>query len=193
MLQFYLQLLDTVTEKEKFKRLYETYHRLMHWEAQRVLQDRHLAEDAVQESFLRIIKNFDKIGEILCPQTKRFVVIIVRNAARNLLAKESRLRSMQAHDMPGGAAGETDPAASIWENLSSGFDETPDAVLHKEILQTAQSLPDWAADILLLSAVHGCSTRELASVLGITIEAAKKRLQRARTLFRDRMKEGETR
>ena len=74
-----------------------------------------------------------------------------------------------------------------------GFDETPDAVLHKEILQTVQSLPDWAADVLLLSAVYGCSTRELASVLGITIEAAKKRLQRARVLFRNKMKEGETR
>lgn len=193
MLQFYLQLLDTVTEKEKFRQLYETYHRLMHWEALRVLQDRHLAEDAVQESFLRIIKNFDKIGEILCPQTKRFVVIIVRNAARNLLVKENRLRSMQVCDMPGSADDETDQPASMWENLSSGFYETPDAVLHKEILQTAQSLPDWAADVLLLSAVHGCSVREVAIACGITTEAAKKRLQRARVLFRNKMKEGETR
>ena len=192
MLQLYLQLLNTCSEQEKFKQLYETYHRLMHWEAQRVLQDRQLAEDAVQESFLRMIKNFHKIGEISCPQTKRFVVIIVRNAARNLLAKERRLRSMQAYDVPGDA-GEVDPAASMWENISKGFDETPDAVLHKEILQTAQSLPDWAADVLLLSAVYGCSTRELAGVLGITIEAAKKRLQRARVLFRNKMKEGETR
>ena len=58
MLQLYLQLLNTCSEQEKFKQLYETYHRLMHWEAQRVLQDRQLAEDAVQESFLRMIKNF---------------------------------------------------------------------------------------------------------------------------------------
>lgn len=193
MLQLYLQLLNTCSEQEKFKQLYETYHRLMHWEALRVLQDRQLAEDAVQESFLRMIKNFHKIGEISCPQTKRFVVIIVRNAARNLLAKESRLRSMQDFGMTCGDAGEEEASRSIWENLSKGFDETPDAVLHKEILQTVQSLPDWAADVLLLSAVYGCSTRELASVLGITIEAAKKRLQRARVLFRNKMKEGETR
>lgn len=193
MLQLYLQLLNTCSEQEKFKQLYETYHRLMHWEAQRVLQDRQLAEDAVQESFLRMIKNFHKIGEISCPQTKRFVVIIVRNAARNPLAKESRLRSMQDFGMSGSADDETEQPASMWENLSKGFDETPDAVLHKEIIQTAQSLPDWAADVLLLSAVYGCSTRELASVLGITIEAAKKRLQRARVLFRNKMKEGEPR
>ena len=193
MLQLYLQLLNTCSEQEKFKQLYETYHRLMHWEALRVLQDRHLAEDAVQESFLRIIKNFDKIGEILCPQTKRFVVIIVRNAARNLLVKENRLRSMQVCDMPGSADDETDQPASMWENISKGFYETPDAVLHKEIIHTAQSQPDWAADVLLLSAVHGCSVREVAIACGITTEAAKKRLQRARVLFRNKMKEGETR
>lgn len=193
MLQLYLQLLNTCSEQEKFKQLYETYHRLMHWEAQRVLQDRQLAEDAVQESFLRMIKNFHKIGEISCPQTKRFVVIIVRNAARNLLAKESRLRSMQVFGMTCGDAGEEEASRSIWENLSSGFDETPDAVLHKEILQTAQSLPDWAADVLLLSAVYGCSVREVAIACGITTEAAKKRLQRARVLFRNKMKEGEPR
>ncbi len=193
MLQLYLQLLNTCSEQEKFKQLYETYHRLMHWEALRVLQDRQLAEDAVQESFLRMIKNFHKIGEISCPQTKRFVVIIVRNAARNLLAKESRLRSLQDFGMTCGDAGEEDASQSIWENLASGFDETPDAVLHKEILQTVQSLPDWAADVLLLSAVYGCSTREVAIACGITIEAAKKRLQRARVLFRNKMKEGEPR
>ena len=192
MLQLYSQLLNTCSEQEKFKQLYETYHRLMHWEAQRVLQDRHLAEDAVQESFLRMIKNFHKIGEISCPQKIRFVVIIVRNAARNFLAKERRLRSMQDFGMTCGDVGEEEASRSIWENLSKGFDETPDAVLHKEILQTAQSLPDWAADVLLLSAVHGCSVREVAIACGITTEAAKKRLQRARVLFRNKMKEGET-
>ena len=193
MIQLYLQLLDTETEKEKFERLYYQYKRLMYWIANHILDDSHLAEDAVHEAFLKIIKNFHKIGEISCPQTKRFVVIIVRNAARNLLAKESRLRSIQDFGMSGSADDETEQPASMWENLSKGFDETPDAVLHKEILQTVQSLPDWAADVLLLSAVYGCSTRELAGVLGITIEAAKKRLQRARVLFRNKMKEGETR
>lgn len=190
MLQFYLQLIDTAAEQEKFRQLYDRYHRLLHWEAHRILEDDHLAEDAVQEAFLRIIKNFHKIGEISCPQTRRFVVIIVRNAARNLFAKENRHRRMENIDAMTGDAGEPNPANSIWESLSAGFDETSDAVLRREILQTVRALPDWAAEVLLLSAVYDCSVRELAAVCGITEEAAKKRLQRARTLFRDQMKEG---
>ena len=56
MLQFYLQLLDTAAEKEKFEKLYEQYRKLMMAEANAILKSKHLAEDAVQETFLRIIK-----------------------------------------------------------------------------------------------------------------------------------------
>lgn len=75
MIQLYLQLLDTQTEQEKFEQLYYQYKRLMYWIANHILGDSHLAEDAVHEAFLKIIKNFHKIGEIHCPRTKNFVVI----------------------------------------------------------------------------------------------------------------------
>ena len=87
MLQFYLQLLDTAAEKEKFEKLYEQYRKLMMAEANAILKSKHLAEDAVQEAFLRIIKSFDHVEEILSPRTKRFVVIIARNAALTILSK----------------------------------------------------------------------------------------------------------
>ena len=57
MLQFYLQLLETEEELQKFTQLYETYRKLMHWTAEGILHDEHLAEDAVHEAFLRIIQS----------------------------------------------------------------------------------------------------------------------------------------
>lgn len=90
MLPFYLQLLETEGEKQKFERLYERYRRLMHWIAVGILQDEHLAEDAVHEAFLRILQNFDGIDEILSPKTRNFVVIVVRNASLNLKKKQKR-------------------------------------------------------------------------------------------------------
>ncbi|MFR5859533.1 MAG: RNA polymerase sigma factor [Clostridia bacterium] len=78
MLQFYLQLLETEEELQKFTQLYETYRKLMHWTAEGILHDEYLAEDAVHEAFLRIIQNFHQIREIPCPKTRSFVVIIVR-------------------------------------------------------------------------------------------------------------------
>ena len=62
----------------------------MHWTAEGILHDEHLAEDAVHEAFLRIIQNFHQIEEILSPKTRSFVVIIVRNAALNMQKKRKR-------------------------------------------------------------------------------------------------------
>ena len=64
--------------------------KLMHWTAEKILHDEHLAEDAVHEAFLRIIQNFHQIREIPCPKTRSFVVIIVRNVALNMQKKRKR-------------------------------------------------------------------------------------------------------
>ncbi len=190
MIQLYLQLIDTETDKEKFEALYDQYRRLMHKIADDLLHDKHLAEDAVHEAFLRIIKCFHKIGEIDCPETKNFLVIIVRNVALNMIEKDKHRPQMQEiHN----AYAENDAAEASgmpWENFSSGIDETADEVLRKEILATVSSLPDWAADVLALSAIYGCSSKEIAVIEGISNETARKRLQRARSLFKDMMQEG---
>ncbi|MBR4020017.1 MAG: sigma-70 family RNA polymerase sigma factor, partial [Firmicutes bacterium] len=76
MLSLYLTLIDTDEDKIRFAKLYEQYRHLMFYIAKEILQDEHLSEDAVQEAFLRIAKNFHKVGEILCPETRNFTVII---------------------------------------------------------------------------------------------------------------------
>ena len=120
------------------------------------------------------------------------MVIIVRNTARSILEKENRGPKTQSFTEDFAVSDMAEASDSYWENLSSGFDETSDEVLRKEIMRTVDSLPDWAADVLTLSAIYGCSTAEIAAIGGISTEAAKKRLQRARVLFQNKMKEGET-
>lgn len=81
MLNLCLTLIDADEDKIRFTKLYEQYRHLMFYIAQDILKDEHLSEDAVQEAFLRIAKNFQKVGEILCPETRNFTVIITRNVA----------------------------------------------------------------------------------------------------------------
>lgn len=70
MIGLFLALIDTEEDKIKFVTLYEKYRKLMFYIANDILKDTDLAEDAVQEAFFRIAKNFKKVGEISCPQTK---------------------------------------------------------------------------------------------------------------------------
>ena len=86
MLNLYLTLIDTDEDKLRFTALDQQYRHLMFYIAREVLCDEHLSEDAVQEAFLRIAKNFHKIGEIPCPKTRNLVVIITKNIAITMVS-----------------------------------------------------------------------------------------------------------
>lgn len=94
----YLSFLRGSEGKSKFEMLYHSYKYIMHHVANGILQDRQLSEDAVHEAFIRIAKNLHKIGEIKCPQTKSFVVVIVKNVALTMVKQEGRVTVMDAFE-----------------------------------------------------------------------------------------------
>ena len=57
MLAFYLSLIDDEVSRSQFEEFYERYRHIMLHVALSVLHDRSLAEDAVHDAFLRIIKD----------------------------------------------------------------------------------------------------------------------------------------
>ena len=88
MLNLFLILIDDECDKARFADFYDRYKTLMFYVAKGILKDDCLAEDAVQEAFLRVAKNFHKINEVSCPQTRNFAVIITRNISLNMLKKK---------------------------------------------------------------------------------------------------------
>ena len=84
MLMMYLSLVETPEEKSKFEQLYHRYKKTMHFCAKQILQDDVLAEDAVHEAFLKLTKYLRKIDDVSCNKTKRFVVIVVESAAKDI-------------------------------------------------------------------------------------------------------------
>ncbi len=75
MLAMLLLLIDSEEDQRKFEELYHRYKQLMFHVSRDYFHTESAVEDAVQEAFIRIIKNFSKIGEINCPQTKHFIVL----------------------------------------------------------------------------------------------------------------------
>ena len=58
-----LMMVDAHEEKRKFVILYEKYCCLMLKIAVDILNDKQLAEDAVQEAFVRVAKHMENIGQ----------------------------------------------------------------------------------------------------------------------------------
>lgn len=176
MLPIYLSMLDTNEEKDKFEEVYKTYKQTMFYVAYKILKDENIAEDAVHEAFIKIAKNLHKIFEISCPQTKSFVVIIVRNVSLSMLKKTSEnIVSFDEYD-------ETQQTGQIKDN--SMFEKFEIDLIVREILK----LPDIYKDVLNLECVSEFSIKEISRILGITYDTAKKRSQRGKKLLIENLK-----
>lgn len=158
-------------DRLKVERLYDTYRKLLYKEAYAILNDKHLAEDAVSETFIRIINNLHKIDENNCPQTRSFLVIICRNVAKDIYKKRRRI--YQYEDLSDDISKEKGQTANPL-----------DIVINKETIQriakVIENLDSIYRDVFLLRRVHGMTCEEIAGIFGIKVETVKKRLTRAK-------------
>ena len=95
----YLSLIDTEEDKIKFEDIFNSYKKTMYYIANSILKDEHYSHDAVQNSFLKIIKHIDKIEDVKCNKTKGFIVTIVRNSSidiyRKLQIEKNKVRKLE--------------------------------------------------------------------------------------------------
>ena len=89
-----LLIISAISDEEtrnKIELIYEEYASAMYFKANSILQNKHDAEDAVQLSFEKIIKNADKIETPIGNKTRSFVLIVVENTAIDLYRKRKNL------------------------------------------------------------------------------------------------------
>ncbi|MFO8013859.1 MAG: sigma-70 family RNA polymerase sigma factor [Phycisphaerae bacterium] len=135
--------------------------------ASRMLPDAALAEDAVQEALLRLVRNrsaYDA-GRPFAP----WFYAIVRHTAVDLARRRSRHEAAVAD-----LAAKT-PRAAVAESPRPPAD--PDDLL--------RHLPAGERDVLVLRIVEGLPFADVAAALDISEEAAKKRAQRGLARLRE--------
>ena len=166
----YLAALDSERERTKFEQVYLTYRQVMFYTANSILHDPQLAEDAVHQAFLRILDHMQNIGEVECPQTKSFVVIIVRNISINLYNSRKKKAVVSFDELENWTA---DTAAVPVDEV-----ESREGYMH--LMDLIDRLPEGYRSVLMLKYDNGFSTGEIASMLNLSEENVKKRLQRAK-------------
>ena len=177
MLQLYLALIDEEWDLIRFEEAYYEYKGLLHYIAKKILQDEHRAEDAVQEAFLRIAKNFHKVGNVKTTSTKNFFILITRRVCLNLLEREEKFSTA------------TEEEISLFEN-SYTPGSLPDSFAGEaELIRQILSLPESLRSVLYLQAVYGFNAKETANLLGISVGAVWKRTSRARAILKKELEE----
>lgn len=171
-MMIYLQIIDTAEERSKFERLYEQYKQLMFYTAFQILKQPQDAEDAVHHAFLSIAENIAKISDPDCPKTRAYVVTIVERKAIDLLRTQRRHPSV--------------PLDESINGVSVGYNG--DNALTKAIL----ALPATYRQCILLKFYYGCSTKEIAKIMHLSLTNTSKLQQRAKAKLKELyQKEGE--
>lgn len=145
-------------DRPKLERLYLEYRSVMFCAANEILHNEHEAEDAVQQVFMKIAENLDKVPDELSNKTKAFVVTIAENTAID------RYRKLKRH----GDCELCEEACGIEANSAD------------ELVSCILKLPARYRQFILLKYYHGYSTREIARLLGMSSAAASKTAQRAK-------------
>ena len=87
MIAFYAKTINNIDDKEQFQNLYNKYNKNMLAVANYILKSNALAEEAVQQSWLNIINNFDKVSKIPQDSVGGYIITTVKNVSYNIYKK----------------------------------------------------------------------------------------------------------
>lgn len=152
--------------------LVDEYAGTLYRVAYSVLRNTADAEDAVQETYLRVLRHRETLHEIRDPRV--WLVRIVWNVVLD--------RKRRSKTRP-----ETDDIADLARLLPalglSAEERVASAEHHERVLRAVATLPAKEQRVLMLSAFEELSSVEIAQVLGTTESTIRSRLFRARKLL----------
>ena len=159
-------------DEAAFDAVYDAFNLRLFTFLLRLTRRHHVAEDLLEETWLRLVKH----GHRLRPDTRLGPWLFT--VARNLHV--SYVRSRMIEDST--AAG----LMALWPfsvGRSSPFEATAANELERRIERALASLPPASREVLLLVGVAGLDHPDAADVCGITPEALRQRLHRARAML----------
>ncbi len=156
----------------KFEAIYFAYSKYLYSIGINILKDEQYAADALQQCFIKIFENIEKIGEVNSNQTKSFISIIMRNESINLFRKRKTIFSV---------------TESMDETLYIIIDEnanTEEMLLKAELRDEVRSylgkLNKDESNLIILKYGKEYTNEEIAGVLGVSQEVVRQRLSRVR-------------
>lgn len=171
MLAIYLAMLETEADQQQFQKLYEAYEKRLYAVALRLLGEPAQAEDAVQQSWLQLLRNWERVSTLSWEEAGGYAVTTAKNTALDMLRSQSRTVAFpDSWDPPAREDGEAE---------------------YHYIVSLVRALPEGYRRILELKLVEEQSNREIAKRLRINESTVATRVMRGKAMLRERLeKEG---
>ncbi len=168
-------------KREGFELLFKKYERYIYSICYSYTYSQQDALDLVQEVFLRIYRNFEKVDEKkpVSPWIKKITVNTCINFKRDIRNKVSELSINSNVDESDRALGKIIPDSELTEDKVMYFDTK------KALEDSIKELPDEIRMAVLLRHINGLSYNEIAELMSCPVGTIKTYLFRGRRLLKE--------
>lgn len=158
-------------DNEFLRELFQNYKQMMFKTALGILHNSSDAEDVVQNAFLWIIDNLDRISQIPCNERGFYFAKITEHNAIDLLRKRN-IHPTEDIDEKDDLSSETDVEDGVLSKLTV-----------EQIKSALQELSDRDYDLLYLYLFREMNHKEIGEIMGIPENNVRVYIQRARKRF----------
>jgi len=170
---------------ENYERIYNVIYRLVNNEEE--------AADLTQDSFVAAFRAYDRFRCESSPYTWLYRIAV--NLTKNRFEKQKRTETRHAFSLDAPVQVDQDELGREVEDWGLSPERVSEnRQLREFVLSEVARLKYEYREVVVLRDLAGLRYREMAEVLGCSVEAIKSRLFRARTVLRERLEEflGET-
>jgi RNA polymerase sigma-70 factor (ECF subfamily) len=166
-------------EEDKLSSLYATYAHTLWYVAIGYLKDNQLAEDMVQDTFIKVSEHLDCIEDVDSKMTKYYLITIIRHKCIDFIRKKNRTQETFFDNQENYCV----PIDNMPLNRvirQETFDEMKEVIMH---LDDNYRIP------LSLRYLQGMSNVEISNLLDISVNLVAVRINRAKKMVQVRMEE----
>ena len=171
MLMICLAMLETEQDQRRFTHLFEAHEKKIYAVALRILGEPTRAEDAAQQTWLKLVQHWERISHLPWEETEGYVVTVAKNCALDILRWEWKTSALPE---------DWDPPAQEEHQEEYNY-----------LVSLIRSLPENYRRVLELKCVEEQTNREIARRLGLKESTVAARILRGRSMLKERLeKEG---
>jgi RNA polymerase sigma-70 factor (ECF subfamily) len=164
---------ESFSDPESFERIFRTYYAQLCRSVYRIVQDKDVSEDIVQEVFMKIWTKREELSINLT--VKSYLFAAAYNSSFNYLKQQKKF---------------SDSEEETWVNIAGS--ERADQSLYTSELdvhinQAINSLPPACRSVFVLSRYEELSYKEIAETLQISVKTVENQMIKALKVLRERL------
>lgn len=164
--------------EQTLEKLVREHSRLVYRISYSVLRSHHDAEDATQETFMRVLRYSSKLSSVECAKT--WLARIAWRVAVDRGKQRGRIKEVALEDSE-------KPVVEVASSEAAADETVQGTQIGAALERLIEALPEKLRQPLILSALEELSPGEVAATLGINEAAVRSRIFRARQILKDKL------